>query len=439
MLRLRLGLLVAASLLVALTAAAALTLRLFGAHQESDVRALLARELERVAELMANPAVGESLLAEEGGSLLLQFVTFGGVVVAPTGEPEPLPVNQAGGWSEYQGSKVMSVSAPWTTGTGLTLGTVRLAYRGDAALATRVALRGDLTRAGLTIALVSTLVALWLLGRELRPLARLAEEASRLDPADPELALPPLRRDEVGRVGRALTQAVDAIRRRKREERDALAAVAHELAAPLTVVTGQLDVLAADFAGEPRLAAARDAAGELLATSQDLMVLAKGGLGLRLELAVVSLADVAERVSREYVGVSFAREDDGLVLAAPERLAQVARNLVRNAVQAVGAGERVSVRVVRAPGSGSTGPDDVLLEVADDGPGLSEEQRLRVFERHFTSRAADGGSGLGLSVVRYLVEAHGGSVTVASTVGAGTTFTVRLRPLEADIDDEGSE
>lgn len=433
MLRLRLGLLVAATLLVALTGAAVLTLRLFASHQASDIQGLLARELQRVTDLMANPSVGESLLEHGDEALLLQFVTFGEEVVAPAGAPRPLPVTPESGWVDYQGGKVMTVSAPWTISSGLTIGTVRLAYRGEAALATQAALRHDLARAGVTIALGSALAALLLLGRELRPLARLAEAATRLDPADPRFEPPPLRRDEVGRVGRALGEAVAAIRDRKREERDALAVVAHELAAPLTVVAGQLDALAADPQAEPRLLAARDAARELLATSQDLMVLAKGDLGTRLELTVTSLTEVAERVCREFPGVAFSPEDPGMVLAAPERLAQIARNLIRNAVQASGSTQGVRVRVGLATRTAGDTPAEVVLEVSDDGPGLAPERIQRVFDRHVTGRASEGGSGLGLSVVRYLAEAHSGRVEVASEPGEGAVFRVLLRPLAAEL------
>lgn len=421
-------------MLAALTGAAVLTVRLFESHQTSDIRGLLERELQRVTDLMANPAVDESLLEHGDDALLLQFVAFGGEVVAPVDSAEPLPVTEGSGWVDYQGGKVISLTAPWTIGSGLTIGTVRLAYRGEAALATQVALRRDLVRAGVVIALGSLVLALALLGRELRPLARLAEEATRLDPADPRFEPPKLRRDEVGRVGKALSDAVVAIRDRKREERDALAVVAHELAAPLTVVVGQLDSLSEGPLAEPRLLAARDAARELLATSQDLMVLAKGDLGLRLELSVTSLAEVAERVCREFPGVVFVREDPGIVLAAPERLAQVARNLIRNAVQACGSAQCVRVRVAATLDEAANQPGKVLLEVSDDGPGLTPERIERIFERHFTARAAEGGSGLGLSVVRYLVEMHGGSVEVDSVPGEGAKFSVSLRPLASEID-----
>lgn len=437
MLRLRLGLLVAATLLTALTGAAVLTVRLFESHQTSDIRGLLERELQRVTDLMVNPAVDESLLEHGDDALLLQFVAFGGEVVAPIDSGQPLPSTDETGWVDYQGGKVIALTSPWVIGSGLTIGTVRIGYRGDAALATQAALRRDLVRAGVVIALGSLVLALALLGRELRPLARLAEEATSLDPADPRFEPPKLRRDEVGRVGQALSDAVAAIRDRKREERDALAVVAHELAAPLTVVVGQLDSLATDPQAEPRLLAARDAARELLATSQDLMVLAKGDLGLRLEFNVTSLAEVADRVCREFPGVVFVREDPGMVLAAPDRLAQVARNLIRNAVQACGSAQCVRVRVALLQGEVADQPGQVLLEVSDDGPGLTPERMERVFDRHFTARAAEGGSGLGLSVVRYLVEMHGGSVEVDSAPGKGAKFTVMLRPLASEIDAGG--
>src|SRR5690606_29120160 len=120
---------------------------------------------------------------------------------------------------------------------------------------------------------------------------------------------------------------------------------------------------------------------ELLHTSQDLLTLARGELKMPLELSVVSLAQVAERVCAEYPGVGCAAEGAGLVLGSPERLAQIVRNLVRNAVQAASGPARVNVVV---------GEDraQVTLEVSDDGPGVDAETREHLFDRHFTKRDA---------------------------------------------------
>ena len=77
-----------------------------------------------------------------------------------------------------------------------------------------------------------------------------------------------------------------------------------------------------------------------------------------------------------------------------------------------------------------------VLAVRDDGPGLDQDAKAHVFDRYYTRRSAAGGSGIGLSVVRAIVEAHGGHVDVASEPAKGSTFTLTLPSLAAEIDAE---
>lgn len=429
MLRIRLGVLVMAALLVALVSSALLTVALFERHQLSEMSSLLQRELDRIQALMSNPEIGANLLEGDAGLLTLQLVGTDDSVMVPAGATEPLPVTSSPSWVTWDGRPHLVASEPWMLGPGLLIGTVRLGYDATAAMATRSALRTSLLWAAGVIALLAGGVTLYVLSRQLRPLARLAEEAAALEPGDPVLDLPPMRDDEVGRVGAALSGAVTAIRERRQAERDALAGVAHELAAPLTVVAGQLEALAAR-GDSPQLNAARDAARELLHTSQDLLTLARGELAMPLELSVVSLARTAERVCAEYHGVRFAAEGAALVLGSQERLAQIVRNLVRNAVQAAPHPEGVSVVVTEQP-------TRVTLEVSDDGPGVEAEAKEHLFDRHFTRRGAHGGSGLGLSVVRDLVEAHGGRVELLDGPAGGALFRVTLTSLEAELGEGG--
>jgi nitrogen fixation/metabolism regulation signal transduction histidine kinase len=108
----------------------------------------------------------------------------------------------------------------------------------------------------------------------------------------------------------------------------------------------------------------------------------------------------------------------GLELRADrDQLRQALVNLVQNGLDAVGPGGHVTV-------AASARDDAVELRVADDGPGLTREQRARLFVPHFTTKPH--GSGLGLAIVERIVSDHGGSVAVESAPGAGTTFRLRL-------------
>ncbi len=426
MLRVRLSLLLGGALLAALVGFAALAGTLFSQIQDRELSQLLERELVRVQSLLDQQAVGEQFLDTPGQSMTLQFVTRGGQVAIPSGDPRPLPLEATPTVVQVGESTLMVTSAPWRIGGATTLGTIRLGLDIGDAMAARRTLRVSLLTSGALITLAAVLAGLLVLGRTLRPLVSLAEQADALDPSDPHLTAVTRRDDEVGRVQEALQRALDAIRERQQAERDALAEVAHELAAPLSVVAGQLDALAARD-DDPQVHAARDAARELLYTSQDLLTLARGELDRALDLEATDLAEVAGRVVNEYPGVELEVEGAAWVLASPQRLSQALRNLVRNALQAASAPERVHVQV---RGDGAR----VLVSVSDDGPGLDEQAQRRVFERYFTRRRAVGGSGIGLTVVRSIVETYGGAVGVRSRPGQGATFIVVLPSLEAEME-----
>lgn len=429
MLRVRLSLLLAGAVLLALLGFAALADTLFSARQQADLEGLMRRELTRVASLLQEQAVGQRFLDTPGAAITLQFVTNAGTVVLPAAGGPALPRMAEPAFVTVDGHPAVVGSIPWRLSSGAVLGTIRLALDASDAQRARRALRRSLVTAGALIAVAAGLLSLLVLGRTLRPLQRLAREADRLDPAAPSLTLPATGRGEVGRVAEALHRALRAIRERQQAERDALAEVAHELAAPLSVVAGQLEALARDT-DDPQVLAARDAANELLHTSQDLLTLARGELERPLELEAVALDAVVRRVAAEYPGVGVEFSGSGRVLGSGERLAQVVRNLVRNGIQAAGRadGVRLSLR-----GDGRR----VELRVSDDGPGLDAEARTRLFERYFTRRRRSGGTGVGLTVVRVLVEAHGGSVSVDSGEVGGTTLVVRLPALEAQLEAPG--
>ena len=165
----------------------------------------------------------------------------------------------------------------------------------------------------------------------------------------------------------------------------------------------------------------------------DLRELALAEAGqLRLEHEPVDLASLAQGVvgnfspGAEAAGVKLACaiSGEGLeVTGDADRLGQVLRNLISNALRHTPAGGRVTVSVGRSG-------ERVLLEVADTGTGISPEDLPHVFDRFYRgdkSRSRrGGGAGLGLAIARQLVIAHGGEIAAESTLGAGTTFRVTL-------------
>lgn len=223
-------------------------------------------------------------------------------------------------------------------------------------------------------------------------------------------------------------------------QRRLLADTSHELRNPLTVLRTNLALLQReDVDLQMRLEAAREAeeeAARLGRLMEDLLLLARGDAGdflaRRPTRLNALLADVAEEAAEAGTGhqVELADCPAAVVLGDPERLRQVLRNVVGNALQHTPAGTRVRLSLACTDGVAE-------VVVRDDGPGIAAVHLPRVFDRFYRvdaarSRAtpsgggATSGAGLGLAIVKHLVEAHGGSVALDSAPAQGTAVRVRL-------------
>jgi len=141
--------------------------------------------------------------------------------------------------------------------------------------------------------------------------------------------------------------------------------------------------------------------------------------------------DLLEHAARRR-GVTIEMECDPdlpRVVADVDQIQQIVLNLAKNALEASQPGGRIALRLspwdLPVPG-GTRRVPGVRLEVEDDGRGMSEEVLARLFDPFFTTRATEGGTGLGLAVVKSIVTAHGGQVTAASVPGRGSRITVDL-------------
>jgi signal transduction histidine kinase len=148
---------------------------------------------------------------------------------------------------------------------------------------------------------------------------------------------------------------------------------------------------------------------------------------VREPVEAVPLSDVIEQaakfcqeaIDRRAATLSLRLERPALVRGHRQKLTQVFVNLMTNAAQAVPQGGHIDV-------STTLREDAVEARVADDGPGIPEEVRPHLFQPFFSTKPEGEGSGLGLSIVRGIVEASGGSIEVQSAPGRGTVFIVRL-------------
>jgi two-component system, OmpR family, sensor kinase len=308
---------------------------------------------------------------------------------------------------------------------------------------------------GVAVLVVIGIVGYAVVHRSLRPLSEVERTAAAIASGQLDRRIPERDpRTEVGRLSLALNGMLTQIQRavassessadkaRGSEDRMRrfITDASHELRTPLTTIRG--------FAELYRQGAARDVAMLLSRIESeasrmgllvdDLLLLARLDVQRPLEYHRLDLLALSSDAVHDAQAIAPNRAISMEVLDGPgtpevlgdePRIRQVLSNLVANALQHTPESADVTVRV-------GTDGDDAVLEVADKGPGMSQEDASRVFERFYrtdSSRArTSGGTGLGLSIVDSLVQAHGGVVTVTTAPGEGCCFRVML-PRISDV------
>ena len=307
----------------------------------------------------------------------------------------------------------------------------------------------DAIAGGVAIALLA-LVGLPLVRASLAPLARIESTAAAIAGGDLSRRIDhPTGNTEVARLATALDTMLSTIEAayqaraegearavRSEERMRAFAADAsHELRTPLTSVQGL-----AEYGLQQGTAASQEEllrlmrliareSGRMGRLVEDLLLLARLDAGRPLELRPTDLASIAAeavqagRVLHPDRAVTLVAAEPVIVLADDGRLRQVIDNLLSNAVKHTPDGAPVTVTVTSSAGRGE-------LSVADAGPGLTQDQAARVFERFYRTDGdrgrTRGGTGLGLAIAASLTAAHGGQIDVDTAPGRGATFSVRL-------------
>jgi signal transduction histidine kinase len=283
--------------------------------------------------------------------------------------------------------------------------------------------------------LLAVVLTFFISQRMLKPIEALTSAAQRMARGDLSSRVEVPGSDEIGKLANAFNAMAEALAKNEQLRRHMVSDVAHELRTPLTNVRGYLEalqdgVLEANADTLRLVAEEAQLLGRLVEDLQELAVAEAGQL--RLERQQVELPGVigqvvdAARLQFVSRGLTLKTElPEGLpaVDADPERVGQVVRNLLSNALAHTEPGGEVTVSA-RKTGS------EIEVSVRDTGTGIDSEDLPYVFERFYRadrSRARkSGGAGLGLAIARQLVEAHGGRISADSCVGTGSTFRFTL-------------
>ena len=265
-----------------------------------------------------------------------------------------------------------------------------------------------------------------------RPLEEVMEGAEAVAAGDLSTRVPERGQREVRRLSRSFNEMVAELQRADEQRRNLTADVAHELRTPLHVIQGNLEgILDGVYeADETTVRGLLDETQTLSRLVEDLGTLSlaeAGELHLSVESVQVSelLQDLATSFSgqAESAGVELKVEivEDASIEADAGRLDQILSNLIINALRHTAEGGSITLRAEKEE-------DAVVLEVADTGEGIPEEELPYIFNRFWRGDKSRGGEGhgLGLAIARQLVLAHGGEIEVQSEVGLGTRFRVVL-------------
>lgn len=280
--------------------------------------------------------------------------------------------------------------------------------------------------------IVALSLAWWLSTRLTAPLTGLARTVRAFGSGDRDARAPREAPGEIGDLARAFDDMADSLQYTEATRRAMAHDVAHELRTPLAALQAGLEELrdGLEPAEPARLAALHDQSLRIGRIVDDLGQLAEAEASAdviqtrAIDLAALTRSGVTAAqglLDSAGLTVECICPEAVAVIADPDRVQQILTNLISNAARYCEPGDSVSVSVYRETDAG-------VLRVHDTGPGMTEADAQRAFDRFHRGAAAGvvPGSGLGLAIVRALTEAQGGSAELSTSLGSGTTVSIRL-------------
>lgn len=293
--------------------------------------------------------------------------------------------------------------------------------------------------AGGIAAVVALLLGSFLFFQIVAPVQKLTLAAQKIAAGDLQQRIPTQSQDEIGTLATTFNQMADSLARHEELRRNLIADVAHELRTPLTVIQGNLEAMLDGIlpANPQEIATLRDETALLTRLVADLRLLSLAEAGqLKLERVETDLAELTARAMEPFHLLAQSNQIELAIDVASnlpfvnvdaDRIAQVIRNLLSNALRHTPEGGKVSVICKPDTRQG------ILITISDTGEGIPPDDLPYVFDRFYRADKSrsrtSGGSGIGLAIVKQLVEAHGGRVRAESQPGQGTSiaFTLPIR------------
>ena len=292
--------------------------------------------------------------------------------------------------------------------------------------------------AALVLMMMLLALAAFIARRLAQPVLQMRAAAAALAAGRREVRAPAAAVRELDELSHAFNDMAESLTAADRQRRQQTADIAHELRTPLTIIKGRLEGLQDGVyeATPEQIGVLLQETALLERLIDDLRLLALADAGqLPLYREPIDAAELLQRAAAAFTdqaslqGVTLEIDSAAelMIDADEQRLIQVLSNLLNNALRFTPHGGTIRLA------ARSTAKQTIELRIADSGQGIAAADLPLIFERFWRADKArsrsGGGSGLGLAIARQIVEAHGGTITAASTPGQGTTITIRLPQL----------
>ncbi|MFD2629092.1 sensor histidine kinase [Oceanobacillus kapialis] len=287
------------------------------------------------------------------------------------------------------------------------------------------------------VTIILTIITVFILSRLItKPLVKMKKATEQLSKGRHKVELHTDRRDELGELAASITKLSDDLERLKKERNEFLASISHELRTPLTYLKGYADIISrGGISNNERndyIEIIREETEQLAVLIKNLFDLAKmdqNKFTINKEDVVFGklIRTITERIRPvfEEKNITFSVRCPSHIIAYvdPERIQQVLLNILDNAKKHTSRGKQISLEV-------SQNKHEIITIISDEGEGIPEEDLPYIFERLYRvekSRSRlSGGTGLGLTIAKEIVEFHGGTIEVRSKLGEGTSFIIKL-------------